>query len=163
MFFRFGTPIGNRSAWPIQSCTHTTGAHLYCLPYSFWQVCAIPPGRAHNSQDCVLIRPFDSLKMIWNEKNTSLRCVFTFGTPIGNRTLVSAVRGRRLEPLDHEGKSLLLCDNSIILCSTQAKICIFSQKNCFWRSTTVLFGDYDEKILNSVLIFGYWYYKIHLY
>ncbi len=81
-------------------------------------------------------------------------CLF-FGTPIGNRTLVSAVRGRRLEPLDHEGKSILLCDNSIILCSTQAKICIFSQKNCFWRSTTVLFGDYDKKISNSVLIFGY--------
>ena len=39
---------------------------------------------------------------------------YLFGTPIGNRTLVSAVRGRRLEPLDHEGKSILLCDNIII-------------------------------------------------
>ena len=107
----------------------------------FTGLCAYPPVR------------FPKLDL--KRKNTSLRCVFTFGTPIGNRTLVSAVRGRRLEPLDHEGKSILLCDNSIILCSTQAKICIFSQKNCFWRSTTVLFGDYDEKILNSVLIFGY--------
>ncbi len=53
---------------------------------------------------------------------------FLFGTPIGNRTLVSAVRGRRLEPLDHEGKSILLCDNIIILPVTQAKIYIFSQK-----------------------------------
>ena len=53
-------------------------------------------------------------------------CLF-FGTPIGNRTLVSAVRGRRLEPLDHEGKSLLLCDNSIIYCRMQAKKYIFSQ------------------------------------
>ncbi len=107
----------------------------------FTGLCAYPPVR------------FPKLDL--KRKNTSLRCVFTFGTPIGNRTLVSAVRGRRLEPLDHEGKSILLCDNSIILCSTQAKICIFSQKNCFWRSTTVLFGDYDKKISNSVLIFGY--------
>ena len=50
------------------------------------------------------------------------RICLLFGTPIGNRTLVSAVRGRRLEPLDHEGKSILLCDNSIIFVHTQAKI-----------------------------------------
>ena len=46
---------------------------------------------------------------------------FLFGTPIGNRTLVSAVRGRRLEPLDHEGKSILLCDNIIYFAYVQAK------------------------------------------
>lgn len=57
---------------------------------------------------------------------------FPFGTPIGNRTLVSAVRGRRLEPLDHEGKSLLLCDNIIFYRLMQAK-CLhflpFTRKN----------------------------------
>lgn len=53
---------------------------------------------------------------------------FLFGTPIGNRTLVSAVRGRRLEPLDHEGKSILLCDNIIILPLMQANADMFSQK-----------------------------------
>lgn len=89
----------------------------------------ITPGRAHNSQDCELIRPFDSLKMlIKTKKNIPFGMFFLFGTPIGNRTLVSAVRGRRLEPLDHEGKSILLCDNIIILPVTQAKIYIFSQK-----------------------------------
>lgn len=54
---------------------------------------------------------------------------FLFGTPIGNRTLVSAVRGRRLEPLDHEGKSILLCDNIIILHLMQANADMFSQKS----------------------------------
>lgn len=60
---------------------------------------------------------------------------FSFGTPIGNRTLVSAVRGRRLEPLDHEGKSILLCDNIIILHLMQANADMFSQKSvaCFIR------------------------------
>ncbi len=64
---------------------------------------------------------------------------FSFGTPIGNRTLVSAVRGRRLEPLDHEGKSILLCDNIIISLSTQAKIYIFSQKSFFGVYITLRF------------------------
>lgn len=54
---------------------------------------------------------------------------FCFGTPIGNRTLVSAVRGRRLEPLDHEGKSILLCDNIIILHLMQANADMFPQKS----------------------------------
>lgn len=58
---------------------------------------------------------------------------FLFGTPIGNRTLVSAVRGRRLEPLDHEGKSILLCDNIIILHLMQANADMFSQKKCCVR------------------------------
>lgn len=48
--------------------------------------------------------------------------MFFFGTPIGNRTLVSAVRGRRLEPLDHEGKSILLCNNTKELRIKQVKI-----------------------------------------
>ena len=52
---------------------------------------------------------------------------FLFGTPIGNRTLVSAVRGRRLEPLDHEGKMILLCDNITVLRLMQAKIRIFQK------------------------------------
>lgn len=56
------------------------------------------------------------------KQKTHLNDVFRFGTPIGNRTLVSAVRGRRLEPLDHEGKSILLCDNSIIYYLMQAKL-----------------------------------------
>ena len=83
--------------------------------------------------------------------------MFLFGTPIGNRTLVSAVRGRRLEPLDHEGKSILLCDNSINHALTQAKINMFCQK----IYSKVLFGIYfsknlsifDKKIPNSILIF----------
>lgn len=58
----------------------------------------------------------------YKTKRHITRICLLFGTPIGNRTLVSAVRGRRLEPLDHEGKSILLCDNSIIFVHTQAKI-----------------------------------------
>lgn len=54
---------------------------------------------------------------------------FLCGTPIGNRTLVSAVRGRRLEPLDHEGKSMLRCDNSINRALRQAKNHIFSDNH----------------------------------
>ncbi len=61
-------------------------------------------------------------KMLMKTKRTyHFDMFFCFGTPIGNRTLVSAVRGRRLEPLDHEGKSLLLCDNIIFYRLMQAK------------------------------------------
>lgn len=55
--------------------------------------------------------------------------MFFFGTPIGNRTLVSAVRGRRLEPLDHEGKSILLCNNTKELRIMQVKTKIF----CYFK------------------------------
>lgn len=145
------------------NCPHDTGTHLYWFLHDFLIGLRYLAGAGAQFTGLCAYPPVRFPKLDLKRKNTSLRCVFTFGTPIGNRTLVSAVRGRRLEPLDHEGKSILLCDNSIILCSTQAKICIFSQKNCFWRSTTVLFGDYDKKISNSVLIFDYRYYKIHLY
>lgn len=134
------------------NCPHDTGTHLYWFLHDFLIGLRYLAGAGAQFTGLCAYPPVRFPKLDLKRKNTSLRCVFTFGTPIGNRTLVSAVRGRRLEPLDHEGKSILLCDNSIILCSTQAKICIFSQKNCFWRSTTVLFGDYDKKISNSVLI-----------
>lgn len=78
---------------------HDTGTHLYCffarlfigLHYANFRnlqyrknstntavacfavfLLIISPGRAHNSQDCELIRPFDSLKMlIKTKKNIS--------------------------------------------------------------------------------------------
>ena len=62
-----------------------------------------------------------------NKKKHLREMFFLFGTPIGNRTLVSAVRGRRLEPLDHEGKMILLCDNITVLRLMQAKIRIFQK------------------------------------
>ncbi len=91
----------------------------------FTGLCAYPPVR------------FPKLS-IKTKRTYRLVCSFRFGTPIGNRTLVSAVRGRRLEPLDHEGKSTLLCDNIIILHLMQANADMFSQKSvvchiCFWR------------------------------
>ena len=106
-----------------------------------------------NSPDCALICPFDSLKMFIKTKRTyHFDMFFCFGTPIGNRTLVSAVRGRRLEPLDHEGKSILLCDNIIILHLMQANADMFSQKSvvchiCFGRvsETTAEKPDHSQQ------------------
>ena len=46
-------------------------------------------------------------KFIKTKRTYHFDMFFCFGTPIGNRTLVSAVRGRRLEPLDHEGKFVI--------------------------------------------------------
>ncbi len=82
--------------------------------------------------------------MLIKQKDISQGYVFLFGTPIGNRTLVSAVRGRRLEPLDHEGKSILLCDNSIIFVHTQAKI---DNLRIFYLMNFLI------KIINCILIF----------
>lgn len=91
---------------------------------------------AHNSSDFQFSRPFDSLNTFIKTKKHIIEMCFSFGTPIGNRTLVSAVRGRRLEPLDHEGKSLLLCDNSIISCRMQAKNVYFLKIHRFFRAAT---------------------------
>lgn len=91
-----------------------------CRTYRLFRRCVVL--KCEKLRNCALIRPFDSHQMLIKQKDISQGYVFLFGTPIGNRTLVSAVRGRRLEPLDHEGKSILLCDNSIIFVHTQAKI-----------------------------------------
>lgn len=76
---------------------------------------------------------------------------FSFGTPIGNRTLVSAVRGRRLEPLDHEGKLILLCDNIIILHLMQANADMFSQKKCCVRFIRFFAAVYKTPPKNKVI------------
>lgn len=76
---------------------------------------------------------------------------FLFGTPIGNRTLVSAVRGRRLEPLDHEGKSILLCDNIIILPLMQANADMFSQKSVVCALFVFFVAFYKPPPKNKVI------------
>ncbi len=96
------------------NCPHDTGTHLSWFLHDFLTGLRYLAGAGAQFTGLCAYPPVRFPKLDLKRKNTSLRCVFTFGTPIGNRTLVSAVRGRRLEPLDHEGKSILLCDNIII-------------------------------------------------
>ena len=107
------------------NCPHDTGTHLYWFLHDFLIGLRYLAGAGAQFTGLCAYPPVRFPKLDLKRKNTSLRCVFTFGTPIGNRTLVSAVRGRRLEPLDHEGKSILLCDNIIIWHLMQVKISIF--------------------------------------
>lgn len=124
--------------------SHGTGTHLDCFPYIYKMsaLCKLKIcNSAKNINTSALLffahyhagagaqftglctdPPVRFPSNAYKTKDIPQGYVFLFGTPIGNRTLVSAVRGRRLEPLDHEGKSILLCDNSIIFVHTQAKI-----------------------------------------